>query len=205
MPDSLGGQLGFELNIPEKDGGYYTLAMEGIYTTPYLYIKQGADWSLYSSRYNMQSNGSTPLCSWIGTPFGPDAAGFQVKFGYERLNRWNAEIQYLFLAHGTNSFGMFGSYFEDKNGDRWWAYYPSVLRRLGILSDDDSEDIARSYKLTGTVQFTNSITLKGYYTFNSHLRADAQAVYQFIINHRNVSGNFEQGIELAVSLTYNLF
>ena len=153
----------------------------------------------------MQSNGSTPLCSWIGTPFGPDAAGFQVKFGYERLNRWNAEIQYLFLAHGTNSFGMFGSYFEDKNGDRWWSYYPSVLRRLGILSDDESEDIARSYKLTGTVQFTNSITLKGYYTFNSHLRADAQAVYQFIINNRNVSGNFGQGIELAVSLTYNLF
>ncbi|MCI6323071.1 hypothetical protein [Treponema porcinum] len=205
MPDSLGGQLGFELTIPEKHGGYYTTALEGIYTTPYLYIKQGADWSLYSSRYNMQSNGSAPLCSWIGTPFGPDAAGFQAKFGYERLNRWNAEIQYLFLAHGTNSFGMFGSYFEDENGDRWWAYYPSVLRRLGILSDDESEDIARSYKLTGTVQFTNSITLKGYYTFNSHLRADAQAVYQFIINNRNVSGNFEQGIELAVSLTYNLF
>lgn len=205
VPDGIGGQLGFELTLPEKHGGFYSAALEGIYTMPYLYIKHGADWSLYSKRYNMQSNGGTPLCSWIGTPFGPDAAGFQAKFGYEQLNKWRAEIQYLFLAHGTNSFGMFDTYFEDEDGDRWWAYYPRALYGLGILDADKSEEIARSYKLTGTVQFMNSIVLKGYYAFNRHFRLDGQASYQFIFNNKNMSGNFEHGIELAVSLTYNLF
>ena len=205
VPDGIGGQLGFELTLPEKHGGFYSAALEGIYTTPYLYIKHGADWSLYSVRYNMQSNGSTPLCSWIGTPFGPDAAGFQAKFGYEKLNEWSAEIQYLFLCHGTNSFGMFGSYYEDEDGDKWWTYYPRALFGLGILDADEAEAMARTYKLTGTVQFTNSVTLKGYYAFNRHFRLDGQASYQFIFNNKNISGNFEHGIELAVSLTYNLF
>lgn len=207
MPDSLGGQLGFELTIPEKNGGYYVTTLEGIYTTPYLYVKQGADWSLFSKRYDMQSNGSIPLYSWIGTPFGPDAIGFQTKFGYEYLNKWSAEIQYLFLAHGTHSFGLFDTYYEDSDGNKWWAYYPSVANRdgMGVISQDEAEDMARTYRLTGTIQFTNAITLKGYYAFTNHLKIEGQASYSFIFNNKNISDNFEHGIELGASLTYNLF
>ena len=205
LPDSLGAQLGFELTVPDNaHGGWWTGTLEGIYTTPYLYVKQGADWSLYSSRYNMQSHGSSPICSWIGTPFGPDATGFQTRLGYSRLRKWNAELDYLFVAHGTNSFGLFANTVE-VDGETYYAYYPSVLYRMGLLSEEQAANIARDYKLTGTVQFTNQITLKGSYRFNEHFVVDGRGTYSFVFNNNNEAGEFAHGLEATLALEYLLF
>lgn len=212
MPDSLGGQLGYELTFPDKKGGWWKNGLEAIYTTPYLYVKQGADWSLFRQRYNMQSSSSVPLCSWIGTPFGPDAIGVQAKIGYERPSKWNAELDYLFLAHGTSSFGMFGNTVTI-DGVTYYAYYPSVRYKMGQnnigssydYSAKEAEDDARSYNLKGTIQYTNQITLKGKYNFNDHISLDSYLTYSFIFNNKNKSGDFEHGLEMSVAWTYSLF
>ena len=212
MPDSLGGQIGFEMNFPGKEGGWWNTGIEGIYTTPYLYVKQGADWSLYRARSNMQSKGSVPLCSWIGTPFGPDALGFQAKVGYKKPLKWDLEIDYLFLAHGTNSFGMFGNTVTI-DGVEYYAYYPSVRYKLGKENSGSSysytpsqaEDDARSYALTGTIQYTNQLTLKGNYNFNEHFSINSYLTYSFIFNNKNVGGDFQQGIEISVGGSWALF
>ncbi|WP_051537717.1 hypothetical protein [Treponema sp. C6A8] len=211
-PDGWGYQGGVEIKIPEEHGGWYSTGFEAIYTTPFLYIKQAKEWSLYSYRYNMQSNGSTPLCSWIGTPFGPDAIGFQTKFGYTMPKQWSAEANYLFLAHGTNSFGIFSKYAKDEDAGRYYNnYYPTVLLKAGErgeeggLSADEAASIARDFRLTGTVQFTNQIAVKGSYTFNDHITAKGQLMYQFVFNNNNESGNFQQGMEIALALNCSLF
>lgn len=204
MPDSLGIQLGAEFTKSDRNGGWWLGTLEGIYTTPYLYIKQGSEWSLYSYRYDMQKNGKYPLCSWIGTPFGPDALGFQTRLRYEQFGKWNTEFNFLFLAHGTNSFGLFNSKVVI-DGVEYSAYYPSVLRKMGLISDDDAVDMARTYKLTGTVQFTNQITLKGNYILNDHLNFNAQLVYSFIFNNKNKTGDFAHGMELSLGMEYKLF
>ena len=210
-PDGWGYQGGVEVKIPEKHGGWYAAGLEAIYTTPFLYIKQAKEWSLYSYRYNMQSNGSTPLCSWIGTPFGPDAIGLQAKFGYNKPEKWNVEGNYLFLAHGTNSFGMFSEYGKDDNL-YYNNYYPTVMYNIYKKTDgkdgwsaDEAANIARDFKLTGTVQFTNQIAVKGKYAFNDHFSANGQLMYEFVFNNGNISGNFQQGIELALGLNCSLF
>ncbi|WP_192807769.1 hypothetical protein [Treponema sp. JC4] len=204
VPDGWGYQAGVEVKIPEEHGGWYAAGIEAIYTTPFLYIKQAKEWSLYSYRYNMQSNGDTPLCSWIGTPFGPDAIGFQAKFGYTMPKKWNAEADYLFVAHGTHSFGIFSQYADDGEGT-YNSYYPAVKFRNGLYSAEDAEKEARDFRLTGTVQFTNQLAVKGSYSFNDHITAKAQLMYQFVFNNNNKSGNFQQGMEIALALNCSLF
>ncbi len=208
-PDGWGYQGGIEVKIPEKHGGWYAAGLEAIYTTPFLYIKQAKEWSLYSYRYNMQSNGSVPLCSWIGTSFGPDAIGLQAKFGYNKPEKWSIEGNYLFLAHGTNSFGIFSEYstYTDSDGNKYMynSYYPTVKLYTGEVSADEAANIARDFKLTGTVQFTNQIAVKGKYVFNDHFSANGQLMYEFVFNNGNISGNFQQGIELALGLNCSLF
>ena len=205
-PDGWGYQGGVEIKIPEEHGGWYSTGFEAIYTTPFLYIKQAKEWSLYSYRYNMQSNGSTPLCSWIGTPFGPDAIGFQAKFGYTMPKQWSAEANYLFLAHGTNSFGIFSNYKYDSTENRYYNnYYPTVLLKTEEKTASEAASIARDFRLTGTVQFTNQIAAKGSYTFNEHMSVNGQLMYEFIFNNHNEADNFQQGIELALSVNCKLF
>ncbi len=204
IPDSLGFQAGFELTIPDKNNGWWTGTLEGIYTSPFCYIKQGADWSLYSTRNDMQSNSSVPLCSWIGSPFGPDAIGFQARVSYSQISKWNAELDYLFLAHGTNSFGLFNNTIEI-DGKKYYSYYPSVLRKMGLVTDEEAEDIARTYVLTGSVQFTNSITAKASYDITPQMSLSGRATYSFIFNNKNEEGNFAHGFEGCLMFEYKLF
>ncbi len=204
IPDGIGFQAGLELTIPDKNEGWWTGTLEGIYTTPFCYIKQGADWSLYSSRNDMQSNSDVPLYSWIGSPFGPDALGFQARLAYSKISKWNAELDYLFLAHGTNSFGLFNNTIEI-DGKKYYAYYPSVLRKMGLVTDEEAENIARTYVLTGSVQFTNRISAKASYNINSRMKLSGRAAYSFIFNNRNEEGKFAQGFEGAMSFEYTLF
>ena len=204
IPDSLGFQAGFELTIPDRNNGWWTGTLEGIYTSPFCYIKQGADWSLYSTRNDMQSNSSVPLCSWIGSPFGPDAVGFQARVSYSQISKWNAELDYLFLAHGTNSFGLFNNTIEI-DGKKYYAYYPSVLRKMGLVTDEEAEDIARTYILTGSVQFTNSITAKASYNITPQMSLSGRATYSFIFNNKNEEGKFAHGFEGCLMFEYKLF
>lgn len=204
IPDGIGLQAGFELTIPDKHNGWWTGTLEGVYTTPYCYIKQGADWSLYSTRNNMQSNSGVPLCSWIGSQFGPDALGFQARVGYSQVSKWNAELDYLFLAHGTNSFGLFNNTIEI-DGKEYYAYYPSVLRKMGLITDEEAENIARTYVLTGSVQFTNRITAKASYNLARHMSLSGRATYSFIFNNKNEEGNFAHGFEGCLMFEYKLF
>ena len=210
MPNSLGGQLGFELNIPESTGGWFTTGFEAIYTTPWLYLKQGSDWSLYRTRTDMQSG--TKINSWLGTPYGPDALGFQLKFGYDKPQKWNAEFDYLFLAHGTNSFGLFSQKKKitvDVNGHKYDVlvddYYPSVMYKTGSLTQEAAEELAAKAAPSGTVQFTNQFTFKGKYYLNKHFTFNSALIYTFILNNKNVSGDTAHGVEFSLGAEYKIY
>lgn len=204
LPDGIGFQLGAEYNLADKNNGWWTFAMEGVYTSPYLYLKQGREWSLISYRTNMQSNSGTPLYSWIGSPFGPDCLAFESKISYKKYDKWGVDFKYLFTAHGENTFAMLDATYTNEKGT-FWAYYPSVLRKLGILSDEESEKIARSMKLTGTLQYQNQFSLSGFYRINNHFKLDADVNYTFIFNAKNINDNFVSGLQLYGGVEYKLF
>lgn len=205
-PDSLGVQLGADISIPFKNSSYWNISVEGVYTSPYLYLKHTPKASLYRVRDDNLS--SDFIKSWIGSPYGPDSIGLQFMFGYEKVSKWKVNLGYLFTAKGENDFGMLEECAESKNDEYegiYSSYYPTVAYNLGIVSHEDAYDDAINMMPSGVVQFTNQIVLNGEYRFNKHLKANGQFVYSLINNLHHEENKFGQGIELAVSMTYNLF
>ena len=204
IPDGIGLQLGLEVQHDDKFGGMYKFVLEGIYTNPYLYIKHGADWSMYRKSYSMTKNGSVPMCTWIGTPFGPDALGGELTVEYKSLDKWSADCSYLFLAHGVNTYGIFNQK-TIRDGREFWDYYPAAKYRLGEMTADEAAAVARSWALTGVIQYTNRITLHGNFKLNDHFNFEAQVMYSFIFNNNSIEGNFQHGLEAGIAATYTLF
>ncbi len=205
VPNGLGFQLGGDYRIEGPGNGYFILGGEGIYTSPYLYVKTGADWSLYK-RYE-ENFGHGVVNSWIGTPFGPDCIGGQVKFGYKKQNKWECEFDWIFTAHGVNRFGMFDKYTEDSDGYRRYDYFPGVKHDHAKTDEEKQKwiDDAKNMGLHGTVEYKNQACIQGTYFFNKKFSLSGKAVYTFSFNHNNISDNFQQGIELGISGTYRLF
>lgn len=205
IPDGMGFQLGAEYNWADWQTGYYYSGIEAIYTSPYLYYKSGPEWSLYRARYNVQKNSATPICSWIGSPFGPDAAALMIKLGYNNPGSFSWEFSNLFVAHGENSFQLFNQTATDADGNVWYAYYPSVLYSLGILSSDEAASIASSWALSGLVQFTNRASFSATFDLNKFISFEGSFSYIAIYNANHVKGNIQQGFELFISANLHLF
>ena len=196
MPNSFAIQLGFEYTVPERRGGYFLAGFEATYTSPYMYLKQGEVWSLYRKRYNMQRDSTYPSCSWMGSPFGPDALAVSAGVGYDMPQRWSAEAGYLFVAHGENSFGLF----QGKDD----LFYPSVLLNTGYLSAEDAASLAGRF-LNGTVQYTHRLTAKGRCAVSERVALKGQFTYSLVFNSDNTPGERAGGAQLSVGVEAKLF
>ena len=202
VPDSFAYQLGTEVSLPVGEG-YLTSALEGIYTTPFCYLKQTQAASLARVRENSDAPyAAGRIASWIGTPFGPDALGGELSAKYEIPAKFNAGLKYLFMAHGTNSFGLF-DITRTINGVDYESYYPSAMYLQG--EDPEVTKAMRTYNLTETVQYTNRITLSGEYYFMRNLSAGGAASYTFVFNNKGHGGEFAHGLEFTVNAKYSIF
>lgn len=203
MPDSLGGQIGIKYNIPLFDN-YLSIGFEGLYTSPYLYVKQSPDWSLLKERYDIINNGG-PIYTWIGSPLGPDAFAAQLSAEYQNHAKWEAGISYLLALHGRNSAQYLFS--QKSKADGRYHYYPWVKYNEAKNEEERKNAVkeSRNMWMTGDIEYTNTIALKGKYIFNKHISVMAQTVYSFIFNCNNLPGNFQHGIELSAAVECNLF
>lgn len=205
VPNGIGFQIGAEYDIPLDflDGAYLKNTIEFVYTSPYLYIKQGADWSLYREGQDINSS-EYKVYSWIGSPFGPDCFAFQAKTELNSFERMKFSFSYLFCMHGENSFAMLHQKAESEKKE-YYAYYPSVLKLLGLISQEEAENIARNMWLSGTISCTNRFTVQGEYRFFEKLSAFVSASYSFIYNNRNIKNNFAYGFEFSTTINYKIF
>lgn len=202
VPDSYAYQLGVEVNLPLKEG-YLATAIEGIYTTPFCYLKPTKAASLMRIRENdAESYGLGSISSWLGSPFGPDAVGVQLSADYDCPTKFKAGASYLFVAHGSNSFGLFNKK-KTISGVEYESFYPSAMYLQGELADKTKA--MRTLSLTDTVQYTNRITLSGEYYFMKNLSTAATAAYTFIFNNKGRDGVFAHGLEFTVSAKYTVF
>lgn len=214
-PDGLGGQFGFEYNFALNNGAFLRTNLEASYTSPYLYVKQSPDWSMYKTRHDMQDG--TDIASWIGSPFGPDCFASQLKVNYKPNDRWNLTFSYLFKIHGENTAEKM---FDEKtmrinvgteeNPEYIWAHYPYARFKDGLKKDnqdemDDSVKQSRYMWMSGTPEYTNRISIAGEYYINEHFNISGQIAYTFITNSYNMLDNPAKGFEIALALQYKLF
>lgn len=206
IPDSYAYQLGVEVSLP-VNAGYLTTSLEGIYTTPFCYLKQ----TQAASLARVRENSDAPLVdgkisSWIGSPFGPDAIGGQFTAEYDCPMKFKAGLSYLFVAHGSNSFGLFGK--KNPRHEDLEYYYPQAIflqdKEDGIDSAEKTRAM-RTLALTETVQYTNRISLSGEYHFMKNLSAEAMGAYTFVFNNKGRGGEFAHGLELTLGVRYSLF
>ncbi len=211
-PDSIGGQLGVELIVPDRHMGYWTAVVEGVYTSPFLYLKQSPDWSLVRARNDQLNSSRNPIYSWMGSPFGPDTLAGKLAVSYEKPGKWSVGLDYLFAAQGTNDTSLFSRKVKKpvilddgtKVDGEWYDYYPRVQINTGTATEQEAAALARNMGLTGTLEYKNQLTLQGSYHILENLKLSGRCVYTFIFNNRHLADNFQQGVELALALTYNL-
>lgn len=202
VPDSFAYQLGAEALFPVSEG-FLTTALEGIYTTPFCYLKPTKAASLARVRENdAESYGLGKISSWIGSPFGPDALGGEFSVEYNIPVKLKLGAAYLFMAHGTNSFGLFNKT-KKIQGEEYDSFYPSAMYLQGEPASKTTA--MRTYELTPVVQYTNRITLAGEYYFLSNLSAQATGAYTFIYNNKARKDEFAHGLELTLSARYSFF
>lgn len=201
-PTSIGFQLGLDAVIPSAQKGYWKGTIEGLWTMPYLYIKQTEANTFYSNRSEMQGKSKT-IQSWMGTPYGPDCMGFAIEAGYEAQRKWSAKLGYSLVAHGENGFNLING--KSEHGE---DYYPNIRYKKQDASEEEKQkalDDAENLFPSGTVEFTQRIKLSGSYYFNKHAQLNAQAMFINVINCGNISGETENGVELALSVKCELF
>ena len=211
VPDSLGGQLGCEFDIPLKNG-YLKNWIEGIYTSPFLYVKQSPEWSLYRSRIDMQApDKKDEVASWMGSPFGPDCFAVTFKSSYEPFEKWKLDAGYLFKIHGENTAeNLFNPANRNiKDGDKEnaiWGYYPRV--KYEVAQNDDeriaARDEGRNMWMSGVREYTHQISVNANYDLLDNLSFYGQIVYTFVINNNNIQNNFAHGAEFTLALSYNV-
>ena len=211
-PDSFGYQLGTDISIPAIGDGYWNIALEGVYASPYLYIKHTPKASLYRVRNDNLS--SDKIKSWVGFPYGPDCLAGHLSFGYEKPAKWSASLGYNLIVKGEKDFSIFdqtskpdpdkkrGDY--DTNQD-YSSYYPPTAFNLGTKSHEEAQADALDMFPSGTLQYTNQIILKGSYILNKHFLFKGQFLYSIVKNAKHETGNSQNGLELSLSMTYNLF
>lgn len=207
-PDSFGYQAGTDISIPAFNDGYWNIALEGVYTSPYLYIKHTPNASLYRERKDNLS--SDRIDSWVGFPYGPDCIASSLSFGYEKPAKWNASLGWNLIAKGENDFNIFKKTSKDESGkydttgtEDFYSYYPTVAYRLGKDYEQAKAD-ALNMLPTGIIQYTNQIILKGSYIINDHFKLNGQFIFSNVQNSKHIKDKSENGVELSLSITYNL-
>ena len=212
-PDSFGYQAGTDISIPAVYDGYWNINLEGVYASPYLYIKHTPKASLYRERDDNLS--SDVIKSWVGFPYGPDCIAANFSFGYEKPSKWNASLGYNLIIKGENDFRMFdekskpqehtfdNAPYDDET--EYSSYYPPVAYNLGTLTYDQAKADALNMLPSGIVQYTNQILLNGSYIINNHFKCNGQFIYSIIKNSNHIPGKSQNGVELSFSITYNLF
>lgn len=207
-PDSLGFQLGTDISIPTDNDGYWNFNFEGVYASPYLYIKHTPLSSLYRTREDNLSPDN--IKTWIGLPFGPDSIALSLSTGYEKVSKWNINLGYNLILKGEHDFTMFDKKSKNMNTteygeEEFYDYYPPNSYHLGTRTFDEVVSDALNMLPSGIIQYTNQIVIEGEYTINRQMQINSKGVYSFIYNSKHQSDIFEHGFELSLSFQYSIF
>ena len=201
-PDSIGVQMGFDYIIPNKNQNYFKINVESIYNTPFLYLKQTPDISLI--KYEPAHSEETQYVNYIGSPFGSDVFALNLSIDYKKPQKWTVGFNNLLTIKGEINGNKI---LNSKDSENNYIYYPSVKYGYAENAEEVAKAVAlgRRIKLTGTVQYRNDTSLSFEYFFSDKLKVATEGTYSFIINNKNVQGDFKQGFELKLAVSYNLF
>ncbi len=199
VPEAIGAQGGFQLNIP-AGSGFVRFTGEAYYASPYLYIKESPNWT-FARTYREMVSGTEDFYEWIGSPLGPDSIAGKVRLGYQKPQRWSIDLSYLFGARGEFSSSRIfsnagwntttaGSLGTKENPSGW--IYPA--------KDNEYKGGADYTAPHGTPEYINCASIKAQFMPKKWLTVDFEPGYTFVFNRHNREGYFAHGFEAALSV-----
>lgn len=181
IPDAFALQFCMDFNLPLNKGYVYGYA-EASYTSPYMYLMEGKDWS-FARIYRELNPDHQKHIEWTGSPFGPDSIIATMCAGYKIPKLFSLSAKYLFAMQGENS--ETSVLFSD--------YWPKTVSE------------ARNWFPTGILTFTHSISIYGSYEFSEKFSICIQPIFIIKKNAKHILENNKTDFELITSLKYNFF
>ncbi len=178
-PSKIGGLLGVKYFVPVKSG-ILKLTAEGVYTDPYLYLREKYDSaqglygvSFYGDLKEFSSYGGQEiyyLRNCIGYKYGGDCITADFKAVYDSLEKWKSQIEFFYMAHGI--------VYQDLQTD--WLFGKQNFA-------PSTTDIINS--TSGFVEHSFLISLSASYDFFDWLKVYAGADNCIVVNKNNVQSS----------------
>ena len=183
-PDAAAFQAGLELSFPVQKG-YWEFGIEGVYSYPYMYVLWDKGWSFYKEVPELDNYS---LRYWTGSPFGPDTIAGVFWTGFRASAGWYGGFSFELSARGERSdLSIF-----DRDNNINDTYRPNHY----------VYDV--TVPPTGIPVFTYTTSLCFKYTPKAWFSLTFQPGYRVAVNVGHEEGRIEQGLELALSLSFKL-
>ena len=196
-PNAWGAALGARGAFPTT-AGIVTAALEGVYTNPYLYLRERRgtpkggsgwlydDWGITYVVAVRESYATGTLFdeTFIGYPHGPDAIVLNARTALEQFGAWKVEGNLFFMWHGTRDKWTMWSLVspQDTPGGIHPEQTPTAAHTTGNYGDlhaDERDAVSR----------TLAVGVRGSYHISPPFALYGQVDYISIVNPKNRSSN----------------
>lgn len=198
--DGYGFQLGMKLSIPYTSDSFFSGAIEGVYTSPFMYHRAfGGEYEsdtskllkdLYFTYTIRQSIGGivVKLSDYLSYPFGSDAIAALCKFGYSKVNKFDLTGYLFYMVHGVI------------RADSLTNYYGAGENKTYTPSTQNPFDPSNS----GVVEHSFIIGFNSSFAILKNLDLTAGTSFETVWNKGNVKQPALSGFALHFGLSYKL-
>lgn len=185
--------LGLQSRMPLKKG-VLTVALEGVYTDPFFYLREEYDGTShqygvgYDGIVRVLAQGMANLRYVQGYPYGGDAIVGNLLLDYEVPGSWKASMETMFMAHGV--MGITSK----------WSLYNGTGQ--GVPSTPSTQN---PFDLTsGPVAYSLLVKLASAVEVTKKLSVTGNLALPFVWNKGNAPGPMVFDYQLSVGLRYTI-
>ena len=172
---------GMRVSVPAKKG-YFTLGLEAVYTSPFMYHKETYNGAtehsldfIGSIRHNM---GESYNRQYLSFPFGSDAL------------EWSLGMNIFAMMHGTTDIDSTAMRYDGEMTE-----VPGWISDKNPFEDDGKNSVSYTFDI--------GFNAGCYLTRNLSLNAAVDFIY--VANMDNIAGKSRQDIQFTLAVEYNIF
>lgn len=190
-PDAFAYMAGVQAVIP-LGGGILTLALEGAYTDPFLYLRERYEPTSqqfgvgYDVIIRVLSRSMENLRYWQGYPYGGDAITAYLTAGWELAHKLSIKGDLLFLAHGVLGY------------DSLWRLYSGSEALVTTPTTQNPFDPTEQ----GEVSYTLLPTASVHWQITAPLSAMVHIALPMVWNKGNVPRPMARDLQASFGLRY---
>lgn len=122
QPAAWGLLLSAGCLLPLGRGSMLDIHLEGAYTTPFLYRRQGVDFLVFSRHAINKPYGKYSEHTYLGFPYGGDSIALEAGLEYSNLRRFSSALEALVVVKG--GVDIFAKHSKEGN-----AHHPDIVLR----------------------------------------------------------------------------